>query len=77
MVASDDSKAALRRLLATSDVILQPRKPFLTHFDVILKLLGPPKTYEFLKENQDFHFCVLSAPDPASEPQKMTQKRRK
>ena len=45
--------------------------------DLDFEALGLSKTDEFLKENHDVHFCVLSAPDPASEPKKMTQKRPK
>ena len=34
---------------------------------------GTSKTDEFLKENNDFHFCVFSAPNPLSEPQKASR----
>ena len=36
---------------------------------------GILKTNEFLKENNDFHFCVLSAPNALSEPQKAFPRR--
>ena len=62
LVASDDSKAALRRLLATSDVILLARKPFLTHFDLILKLLGPQKPMNSFRKTRIFTFASFPLP---------------
>ena len=38
---------------------------------------GILKTVEFLKENNDFHFCVLSAPNALSEPQRAFPRRPK
>ena len=38
---------------------------------------GILKTDEFLKENHDFHFCVLSAPNALSKPQKAFPRRPK
>ena len=70
LVASDDSKAALRRLLATSDVILLPRKPFLTHFDLILKLLGPQKPMNSLRKTMIFTFASFPLPTRPRSPKR-------
>ena len=71
LVASDDSKAALRRLLATSDVILLPRKPFLTHFDLMLKLLGPQKPMNSLRKTMIFTFASCPLPTLSRSPKRL------
>ncbi len=55
----------------------RPLEATLGRFWLAFGATGTSKTNEFLKENNDFNFCVSSAPNALSEPQKAFPRRPK